>query len=185
MENFIIIVFIITSIAGVLLNGSLILTIIKPKYRLWPPPSKNSWQFWCAWILSIISFLGIFTLSILDWNSFILFHWSRYAIGLTFIIIGLFIAIWGVRTLSIHSSLGLKGTLITHGPYKYSRNPQYLGDILLFIGIMILSNSFLTLISGILGILWNFLTPFTEEPWLLERFGNKYEEYRKNVRRFV
>jgi protein-S-isoprenylcysteine O-methyltransferase Ste14 len=90
-----------------------------------------------------------------------------------------------MKTLSIHSSLGLKGKLITHGPYKYSRNPQYLGDILIFLGIVLISNSLLTLITGIFGILWNILTPFAEEPWLLERFGKVYEDYCKKVRRFA
>jgi protein-S-isoprenylcysteine O-methyltransferase Ste14 len=98
---------------------------------------------------------------------------------------GLIIAIWGIKTLSIHSSLGLKGTLVTRGIYKYSRNPQYLGDILIFIGIIIISNSLLTLITGFLGILWNFLTPFTEEPWLKKQFQEVYDEYCKKVRRFL
>ncbi|MHA2339813.1 MAG: methyltransferase family protein, partial [Candidatus Hodarchaeales archaeon] len=112
-------------------------------------------------------------------------HWARFPIGLIFIVVGLIIAIWGVKTLSVHSSLGLKGTLVTQGVYKYSRNPQYLGDILLFIGIIIISNSFLTLITGFLGILWNLLTPFTEEPWLINQFKEEYDEYRKKVRRFI
>ncbi|MHA2131790.1 MAG: methyltransferase family protein [Promethearchaeota archaeon] len=179
------IIYIITVITNILIIGGITLTIVKPKYRLWPPPNKNSWEFWCVWILSIISYLGIIVLSILDWDNFVISHWSRYPIGLIFIIMGLIIAIWGIKTLSIHSSLGLKGTLVTRGIYKYSRNPQYLGDILIFIGIIIISNSLLTLITGFLGILWNFLTPFTEEPWLKKQFQEVYDEYCKKVRRFL
>jgi protein-S-isoprenylcysteine O-methyltransferase Ste14 len=185
MEYLTFIIYMITIVANILMIEGIVITILIPKYRIWPPPNKNSWQFWSAWILSIISYLGILALSILDWDSFILSHWSRYPIGIIFIIVGLFIAFWGVKTLSVHSSLGLEGILITQGPYKFSRNPQYLGDILLFIGIIIISSSFLTLISGILGILWNILTPFAEEQWLLERFGNDYEGYCKKVRRFI
>ncbi len=185
MGSLTILIFIMTVIADILLVGGLIFTIIKPKYRIWPPPNKDSWQFWISWIVSIISFLGTITLSILDWDNFILLHWSRYPIGLSLIVVGLFFAIWGVRTLSIHLTLGLKGKLVTDGPYKYSRNPQYLADILLFAGLIILANSFLTLITGILGILWNFLTPFTEEPWLKEQFKDEYNKYRKKVRRFI
>ncbi|KKK46042.1 MAG: hypothetical protein Lokiarch_04900 [Candidatus Lokiarchaeum sp. GC14_75] len=185
MENITIIINVITVFANILIIGGLIITIIKPKYRIWPPPSKNSWQFWTVWIFSIISYLGIILLSILDWNNFVLSHWSRYPIGFIFIIIGFIIAIWGVKTLSVHSSLGLKGTLVTQGIYKYSRNPQYLGDILLFIGIIIISNSLLTFITGSLGILWNILTPFTEEPWLKKQFKEEYDEYCKKVRRFI
>lgn len=185
MESFTTIILITTIIANIVIIGGIIITIFKPKYRLWPPPSKNSWQFWTVWILSIISYLGILVLSILDWDNFIFFHWFRYPMSIIFIIVGLIIAIWGVKTLSIHSSLGLKGTLINKGPYKFSRNPQYLGDILLFIGIIIISNSLLTLITGFLGILWNLLTPFAEEPWLKKQFKEEYDEYRKKVRRFI
>ncbi len=185
MENITVIIYIITAVANILITGGIVITIFKPKFRLWPPPSKNSWQFWCVWILSIISYLGIIGLSILDWDNFIISHWSRIPIGLIFIITGLIIAIWGVKTLSVHSSLGLKGTLVTKGVYKYSRNPQYLGDILLFIGIIIISNSLLTLLTGFLGILWNLLTPLTEEPWLKKQFKEEYDEYCKKVRRFI
>lgn len=178
-------IFIITFVVDILLIGGLIFTVIKPKYRIWPPPSKNTWQFWLTWILTIISFSGTILLSILDWDNFILIHWSRYPIGLSLIFMGLFLAIWGVRTLSIHSTLGLKGKLITGGPYKYSRNPQYLADIIIFAGLIILANSFLTLIIGILGVLWNFLTPFTEEPWLKKQFKDEYDAYREKVRRFI
>ncbi|HEC37734.1 MAG TPA: isoprenylcysteine carboxylmethyltransferase family protein [bacterium] len=149
------------------------------------PPSKNSCQFWTIWIFSIISYLGIILLSILDWNSFVLSHWSRYPIGFIFLTMGFIIAILGVKALSVHSSLGLKGTLIIQGIYKYTRNPQYLGDILLFIGIIIISNSLLTFINGFLGILWNILTPFTEEPWLKKQFKEDYVEYCKKVRRLI
>jgi len=180
-----IIIFMLIIIASILLVGGLIFTIVKPKYRIWPPPNKKSWKFWITWILSTISFSGTIVLSIIDWNSFILVHWIRYPIGLTSIAVGFIIVIWGVKTLSIHSTLGLKGKLITEGPYRYSRNPQYLADIILFVGLIILTNSLLTLITAILGILWNLLTPFAEEPWLREQYKEEYEVYCKNVRRFI
>lgn len=177
--------FIITIVAEILLGGSLVITLLSPKYGIWPPPSKNSWQFWYTWALTIISVLGVILLSIVDWNSFVLSHWSRYPVGAIFMIMGLIIAIWGVKTLSTHSSLGLKGKLVTGGPYKYSRNPQYLGSIILIVGIIVFSNSILTLIVGLAGIFWFVLAPLTEEPWLREEFGEQYDEYCRKVRRFV
>lgn len=185
MDFFTFIIFLITIIEDIFILGGLIFTIIKPKYRIWPPPDRKSWQFWVSWIFTILSFLGTILLSILDWNSFILSHWLRFPIGGSIIIIGFLLAIWSVRTLSIHSTLGLKGKLITKGPYKYSRNPQYLADIIIFTGLIILANSYLTLITGILGILWNFITPFTEEPWLKKQFKDEYDAYHEKVRRFI
>ncbi len=182
---FILVIFTITLIVDILLVGGLIFTIFKPKYRIWPPPDKNSRQFWISWILTILSFSGTLLLTIIDWNNFIFKHWSRIPIGVSLLVLGLILAGWGVRTLSVHSTLGLKGKLITDGPYKYSRNPQYLADILLFAGLLILANSLLVLITGLLGILWNYLTPFAEEPWLKEQYRDEYGEYCKNVRRFI
>lgn len=177
--------FIITVFSEILLLISLIITLVKPKYRIWPPPRKNSWQFWFTWILMIISTFGVILLGIIDWDSFLLSHWLRYPIGLLLITFGSFIGLWAIKTLSIHSTLGLKGNFITNGPYKYTRNPQYLGDIVIIIGIILLSNSFLALITGILGILWFLIAPFTEEPLLKEQFKEDYNEYCKKVPRFI
>ena len=77
MEIFTTIILIATIIANIIIIGGIVLTIFKPKYRLWPPPNKNSWQFWTVWILSIFSYLGILILSILDWDNFVFSHWSR------------------------------------------------------------------------------------------------------------
>ncbi|TFG11222.1 MAG: hypothetical protein EU535_07490, partial [Promethearchaeota archaeon] len=129
MDTLIYLVFLITLISNSIVIGGLVITVINKNIRLWPPPGKNSWQFWCSWIFTTIAYSGIIILSILSKDNFIFSHWSRYPIGIAFLIIGLVFLIWGIRTLSLHASLGLKGTLITYGPYKYTRNPQYLGDI--------------------------------------------------------
>jgi protein-S-isoprenylcysteine O-methyltransferase Ste14 len=40
-------------------------------------------------------------------------------------------------------------------------------------------------VVGTLGVILNLLAPFTEEPWLEERFGDAYREYRERVPRFI
>ncbi len=177
--------FIITIVDEILLGVSLVITLLMPKYRIWPPPSKRSWQFFYTWGIFTIAMLGIVLLSIIDWNNFLFSHWSRYPFGLALLIAGLSLALWAVMTLSTHSSLGLKGKLITYGPYKYTRNPQYLGDIIMIAGLIVLANSFFVLITGIVLILWFILAPLTEEPWLREEFGEEYDKYCGKVRRFI
>ena len=179
-----VVLFIVGIISNSLVIVGLLISILKPTYRIWPPPRKNSWQFIVSWIFISLSYLSIIFLGIFDWDSFLLYHYLRFPVGGVLIIIGLGLFSWGIITLSLHSSYGLGGEFITTGPYKFTRNPQYLGDILFFMGIIILTNSILTLIIGVIGIIWNVLTPFSEEPWLRNLYSAKYDEYCKKVRRF-
>ncbi len=156
-----------------------------PKYRIWPPPSKNSWQYWASWILIIISSVGVPFIGLLDWESFGPIHWTRFIFGGLIIALSTVLIYWGVRTLSLHQSLGLEGNLMTTGPYKYTRNPQYLGLILFYIGVILVTSSQLALLTGSLLILMYVITPLSEEPWLENLFGGEYQEYRKRVPRFI
>jgi protein-S-isoprenylcysteine O-methyltransferase Ste14 len=50
---------------------------------------------------------------------------------------------------------------------------------------MILTNSWMVWVIGTLGVILNILAPLTEEPWLEERFGDEYREYKARVPRFI
>ncbi len=180
-----IVIFIITLIAEIFLGIGLIVSIFYPNNRLWPLPKKESWHFWYMWITTESSTTGFILLGIIDWDTLFLFHWLRFVIGSILLFIGVVVIIWGIKTLNLNTSSGLKGKLITNGPYKYSRNPQYIGIILAIIGYIIISNSFLTFITGLLGIILFTITPYAEEPWLREQFKKKYEDYCKKVPRFI
>lgn len=180
-----IVIFIITLIAEFFLSVGLIISVIYPNKRLWPPPKKNSWQYWYIWTLFITSTLGVIILGAIDYNSLFLSHWSFTVLGFILISIGSIIELWGMKTLSFHTSLGLKGEFVTTGPYKYSRNPQYIGFIIAILGIIMVSNSILAFITALLEIILFAITPFAEEPWLRKRFKKKYEDYYKKVPRFI
>ena len=76
--------------------------------------------------------------------------------------------------------------LVTEGMYRYSRNPMYLGLLLLTIASTIWFGTWLGIIINIVFIfLINFLQIIPEEEALLEIFGEEYEEYKKNVRRWI
>jgi protein-S-isoprenylcysteine O-methyltransferase Ste14 len=76
--------------------------------------------------------------------------------------------------------------LITSGVYKYSRNPMYLGMILILIGVALLMGS-LTPYSiipvFIIVIDKAFIRP--EEDMLDRQFGRAWTEYRDKVRRWL
>lgn len=179
------ILFTIVLLANLLVLFGLFITLFFPKTRIWPPPGKRSWQFWSTWILGTIGMIGVPVVGILDSETLGYTHWSRFLIGGSLILFAVPFAIWAIRTLSVHQTSGLKGTLVTRGPYQYTRNPQYVADILLYIGVILITSSFMALMTGILVILWFALAPFSEEPWLQQQFGKQYEEYCNNVPRFI
>ena len=168
----------------ILIGLSLILSYSLPRSRVWPPPSRRSWQFWFIWILVDLSYLGFAAAGILDWNSFIFIHWLRIPLGTVFILLGFVLAYWGLRSLSYQTSLGLEGNFIKSGPYQHTRNPQYVGFIVVIAGYSILANSWMTWILGLMGALLFAFTPFVEEPWLADRFGEEYEGYMRSVPRY-
>jgi protein-S-isoprenylcysteine O-methyltransferase Ste14 len=177
--------FIATTAAGLLLGALLLLSRMDPSWRVWPPPGRNSWQYRLVWILTDVAAVGIVAVGILDWNTFVLDHWLRLPIGGGLALAGLALALWGVRTLGIHRTLGLSETLVHAGPYRFTRNPQYVGDIALLLGWAIACNSLPTWIVSALGAAWFALAPFIEEPWLREQYGEAYDAYRRRVPRFL
>ena len=76
--------------------------------------------------------------------------------------------------------------LVTEGMYRYSRNPMYLGLLLLTIASTIWFGTGFGIMENILFIfLIHLLQIIPEEEALLEIFGEEYEEYKKNVRRWI
>ena len=76
--------------------------------------------------------------------------------------------------------------LITDGIYKFSRNPMYLGLLLMLLGISIILN----LTGGIflipLFILYlNLFQVIPEENAMVDLFKNEFLDYKKNVRRWI
>ena len=172
-------------VADFLLLLTIAVSILFPKFRIWPPPKKDSWQQWVSWLLFTIDMFGVPLIGILDFESLGYGHWSRCIVGALLFIIGLGIDIWGTRTLTAQQSLGEKGKIITEGPYRYTRNPQYVGFILLFAGIILVTYSFMALVTRAFVILLFFIIPLSEEPWLRQLYGKPYEEYCKTIPRFV
>lgn len=75
---------------------------------------------------------------------------------------------------------------IQTGPFKISRNPIYLGMLLMLLGLAILSGSILLFISPIiLFLILNFVFIPTEEKNLAKQFGTSYQNYKDKVRRWI
>lgn len=75
---------------------------------------------------------------------------------------------------------------VTDGPFKFTRNPTYLGMALTFIGISILLGSIATFIIPIIFIiLTDRIVILMEEKNMEKKFGKEYLKYKKKVRRWI
>ena len=67
------------------------------------------------------------------------------------------------------------------GIYNKVRHPMYLGIILFYIGISLVSSSLLVSIYSLIAILMIILQAVNEEKYLIKRFGKEYLNYKKEV----
>ncbi len=105
-------------------------------------------------------------------------RWPYLWVGLPLIILGLALRTWALGYLAKDE------VLCTSGPYAYTRNPLYLGSLLILAGLFVAANSFyLTVATLVLAILVYAFTVRAEENFLWERFGEDYEHYRACVPR--
>ena len=76
--------------------------------------------------------------------------------------------------------------LVTHGIYRYSRNPMYLALLLALVawGIL-LGNAVALLVLPAFVIAMNRLQILPEERALVERFGGAFRAYQREVRRWL
>jgi len=72
------------------------------------------------------------------------------------------------------------------GPYRYVRNPMYIGGLLLLAGFGLYERSISILFLALLSFaLVHMFVVFYEEPTLTRKFGSSYQEYRRTVRRWI
>lgn len=76
--------------------------------------------------------------------------------------------------------------LVTHGPFRVSRNPIYLGLLVIAAGIALTSGSLWAwlAVAALFGLL-DRLVIAKEEAYLMARFGKDYADYAARVRRWM
>jgi protein-S-isoprenylcysteine O-methyltransferase Ste14 len=76
--------------------------------------------------------------------------------------------------------------LVLHGPYRFTRNPMYVGLGLCYLGATLLvSSAWPLVLSPVLIVLVQRWVIAPEEAYLERRFGAEYRAYRARVRRWV
>jgi protein-S-isoprenylcysteine O-methyltransferase Ste14 len=75
--------------------------------------------------------------------------------------------------------------LATHGLYRISRHPIYLGIYLVFLGIGVMSASWVFLAFTVLYMILTHFSILAEERFCLDKYGDEYVKYMKTVRRYA
>jgi protein-S-isoprenylcysteine O-methyltransferase Ste14 len=110
--------------------------------------------------------------------------------GLILLGLGFLIRLWAAYHFYAHQmrviSLQPQSTLITSGPYRFSRNPLYLGgNVCIFFGAALLlgSPAALVITPLHLPLVDRFIR--REERQLEETFGDEWRSYKRRVRRWI
>ena len=76
--------------------------------------------------------------------------------------------------------------LVVAGPYRFTRNPMYVGLAALTVGLGLFMNSWwvILLLAPVLLLVQRFVIE-REEQYLRRRFGKDYDDYMHRVRRWV
>lgn len=144
-----------------------------------PPP--------IAWALAVLAGLALHWLMPLP---FLTAAVSAGWLGATVFVLALALVAWAITTMTragsnVPTSLPTT-TIVETGPYRFTRNPIYLGMVLGLIGLALAFNSLwllLALVPFALVIRYGVIA--REEAYLERRFGDVYRRYRARVRRWL
>lgn len=74
---------------------------------------------------------------------------------------------------------------VSHGIYRYSRNPAFLGFDMMYAGILLMYFNWALLALTIWAMVMLHLQILQEEKYLPTVFGSEYLEYKKHTRRYL
>jgi protein-S-isoprenylcysteine O-methyltransferase Ste14 len=111
-------------------------------------------------------------------------------IGWAGLVAGFVFALWGLLTFRRAGTaivpVSPATRIVDSGPYRFSRNPMYVGMAVMLLGGSILANNFWMLLTLPLALLllYRFVIR-REEAYLISAFPAEYGGYRSRVRRFL
>lgn len=113
------------------------------------------------------------------------------SIGLLITLIGEAIRLWAVSWAGSETRTTgtIGGTfLIISGPYSFVRNPLYVGNILMYTGLGIMSNAlfpYLQIAGFIFFVIQYLIIINEEEKYLSKTFGAEFENFKSKVPKFL
>jgi len=75
--------------------------------------------------------------------------------------------------------------IVAEGPYRYLRNPMYLGHLIFMLGLAVTFSSWLAVALLAFHAVWFHRRVLNDEAHLEARFGEPYRAYKRNVKRWI
>ena len=113
--------------------------------------------------------------------------WIGHAVGWPLFLLGILLLLWAARTFS-RSGENIRiekptNSLVTAGPFGFSRNPIYIGLTLAYIGLSLVFNSYWPLaFLPLVLVIMHYGVIRREAVYLEELFGPVYRDYKAKVR---
>jgi protein-S-isoprenylcysteine O-methyltransferase Ste14 len=148
-----------------------------PHFRLWPPVA-----------IGVPLSIGL----VVSWLVGDPLGASPVATGVGWLLVAVFVLWngWALATMAKHQTALLPGgattVVIEGGPFAVSRNPLYVGLLILSAGVALLAGSLWALAALPLEwalLRWGAVLP--EEHYLTAKFGARYTDYTQRVRRWL
>jgi len=110
--------------------------------------------------------------------------------GAALVISGVLLALWGVLTFRRHHTAVLPfhpaRALVDSGPYRFTRNPMYVGMTVAHLGGALALNALWPVVLLPVALVFLFVTVIRqEEAHLATAFSEDYTRYRSRVRRWL
>lgn len=148
---------------------------------------------WMRALLAFVAMPGIVALAIPLWIGLrkLRLDGEIHVVGLLPLVAGFVVLLWCVYEFYVSG----KGTLapwsppkhlVTRGPYRVSRNPMYVGVLLMLLGWALLFWSpVLATYAASMAALFHLRIVLGEEPWLARTHGEAWDEYRSRTPRWL
>ncbi len=140
-------------------------------------------------VMLALCFIGIVAVNYTHMATYILFSAPITYVGYALILLGVFLPAWGARLFRQHQTNILPykdpDRIVKTGPFSFSRNPMYLGMLLVLLGVSIVYGTMLSFIFPLayFSVANSYYIPY-EESRMTEVIGDEFLAYKAQVRRW-
>lgn len=134
---------------------------------------------------TVAVYIPLFLFSDSTWASGPLFGVGIILGGLGSVLYGWCVWDFATRGFGTPAPIAAPKKLVSHGLYRYSRNPMYVAVVFVILGwASAYASMNLLLYAAGIGLAFHLRVVIHEEPHLLNSFGEEYEDYRSRTNRW-